>query len=209
MVGRMNRWLLAAWAKPVACVLGMLPFAWLVAAAALDRLGPNPAEALERATGDWALRLLCITLAITPIRVMATLPALARFRRMAGLFTFFYALLHATAYAWFDMGFALDDVWADIGKRPFILVGFLALLLLCPLALTSFNRAIRLLGARRWQALHRSIYAIAVLAIVHFYWMRMGKQDFAEVAVYAAGLGALLAWRVWQAWHVRRRIHPG
>jgi sulfoxide reductase heme-binding subunit YedZ len=209
MVRRMNRWLLAAWAKPVACVLGMLPFAWLVAAAALDRLGPNPAEALERATGDWALRLLCITLAITPIRVMATLPALARFRRMAGLFTFFYALLHATAYAWFDMGFALDDVWADIGKRPFILVGFLALLLLCPLALTSFNRAIRLLGARRWQALHRSIYAIAVLAIVHFYWMRMGKQDFAEVAVYAAGLGALLAWRVWQAWHVRRRIHPG
>lgn len=205
----MNRWLLAAWAKPVACVLGMLPCAWLVAAAALDRLGPNPAEALERATGDWALRLLCITLAITPIRVMATLPALARFRRMAGLFTFFYALLHATAYAWFDMGFALDDVWADIGKRPFILVGFLALLLLCPLALTSFNRAIRLLGARRWQALHRSIYAIAVLAIVHFYWMRMGKQDFAEVAVYAAGLGALLAWRVWQAWHVRRRIHPG
>jgi sulfoxide reductase heme-binding subunit YedZ len=187
----------------------MLPCAWLVAAAALDRLGPNPAEALERATGDWALRLLCITLAITPIRVMATLPALARFRRMAGLFTFFYALLHATAYAWFDMGFALDDVWADIGKRPFILVGFLALLLLCPLALTSFNRAIRLLGARRWQALHRSIYAIAVLAIVHFYWMRMGKQDFAEVAVYAAGLGALLAWRVWQAWHVRRRIHPG
>jgi sulfoxide reductase heme-binding subunit YedZ len=209
MVRRMNRWLLAAWAKPVACVLGMLPCAWLVAAAALDRLGPNPAEALERATGDWALRLLCITLAITPIRVMATLPALARFRRMAGLFTFFYALLHATAYAWFDMGFALDDVWADIGKRPFILVGFLALLLLCPLALTSFNRAIRLLGARRWQALHRSIYAIAVLAIVHFYWMRMGKQDFAEVAVYAAGLGALLAWRVWQAWHVRRRIHPG
>lgn len=209
MVSRMNRWLLAAWAKPVAFVLGVLPCAWLVAAAAFDRLGPNPAETLERATGDWALRLLCITLAITPIRVMAKLPALARFRRMAGLFTFFYAMLHATAYAWFDMGFDLGDVWTDIGKRPFILVGFLALLLLWPLALTSFNRAIRLMGARRWQTLHRSVYAVAVLAIVHFYWMRMGKQDFAEVAGYAAGLGALLAWRVWRAWHMKRSVHPG
>ena len=165
----------------------------------MDWLGANPAEALERSTGDWTLRMLCVVLAITPLRTVAQLPGLARFRRMAGLFVYFYAVLHMTAYAWFDMGFDIADIAKDIVKRPFILVGFSALVLLTPLALTSFNRAIRALGARRWQWLHRLVYVIAVLAIVHFFWMRAGKNDFAEVAVYALILGCLLGWRVAKA----------
>jgi sulfoxide reductase heme-binding subunit YedZ len=192
----LNQWLLGNAAKPVAFALGLLPALWLVAAAILDLLGANPAEALERATGDWTLRLLCVVLAITPLRTVARLSALARFRRMAGLFVFFYAVLHALAYAWFDMGFELADVVRDIAKRPFILVGFLAVVLLTPLALTSFNRAMRALGGKRWQALHRLVYLVAVLAVLHFFWMRAGKHNFAEVAVYAASLGSLLGWRL-------------
>jgi sulfoxide reductase heme-binding subunit YedZ len=192
----LNQWLLAPAAKPVAYVLGLLPALWLVGAAIMDRLGANPAEALERSTGDWTLRLLCVVLAITPLRTVARLPALARFRRMAGLYVYFYAVAHLLAYAWFDMGFELSDVARDIAKRPFILVGFAAVVLLTPLALTSFNRAIRALGGKRWQALHRMVYAVAALAVLHFFWMRAGKHNFAEVAVYAAILGALLGWRL-------------
>ena len=194
-----NRWLSGTFTKPVAFVLGLLPFVWLVTAAALDWLGANPAEALERSTGDWTLRMLCVVLAITPLRTMAGLPALARFRRMAGLFVYFYAVLHLLAYSWFDMGFDVADIAKDIVKRPFILVGFTAIVLLTPLALTSFNRAIRALGGRQWQLLHRLVYVVAVLAIVHFFWMRAGKHNFAEVAVYAAILGSLLGWRVAKA----------
>lgn len=201
MRATLNRWLLAPVAKPVALVLGLLPAVWLVTAAALDRLGANPAEALERATGDWTLRLLCVVLAITPLRTVAQLPGLARFRRMAGLYVYFYAVLHLLAYAWFDMGFDLADVVRDIGKRPFILVGFSAVVLLTPLALTSFNGAMRALGGRRWQALHRLVYAVAVLAVLHFFWMRAGKHDFAEVGVYAAILGILLGWRLLKNMH--------
>ncbi len=183
-------------AKPALFAACLLPFVWLVFAAATDRLGANPAEALIRASGDWTLRFLCLVLAVTPLRVMTDQPALARFRRMLGLFAFFYAMLHFLAYAWLDMGLDLGVIARDIPKRPFALVGFLALLLMAPLAATSFNRAIRALGARRWQALHRSVYAVAILAILHFLWMRAGKNDFAEVAVYAAIVAALLGWRV-------------
>jgi len=193
-----NQRLSGRMAKPLAFVLALLPFVWLCLAAALDWLGANPAEALERSTGDWTLRMLCVVLAITPLRTMAGLPSLARFRRMAGLFVYFYAVLHLLAYSWFDMGFDLVDIAKDIVKRPFILVGFTAIVLLTPLALTSFNRAIRALGGRRWQLLHRLVYAIAVLALVHFFWMRAGKNNFAEVAVYAQILGSLLGWRVAQ-----------
>lgn len=182
-------------AKPLLFAACLLPCVWLFYAAAADQLGANPAEALIRSSGDWTLRLLCLTLAVTPLRVLANQPALARFRRMLGLFTFFYATLHFLAYAWLDMGFDAAVIARDIPKRPFALVGFLALLLMLPLAATSFNRAIRALGAARWQALHRAVYAIAVLAILHFFWMRAGKHDFAEVAVYAAIVAALLAWR--------------
>ena len=191
-----NRWLLSRFAKPFTFVLALLPILWLVLAAAMDWLGANPAEALERSTGDWTLRMLCVVLAITPARTVLQLPGLARFRRMAGLFVYFYAVLHLLTYAWFDMGFELVDIAKDIVKRPFILVGFSAVVVLTPLALTSFNRAIRALGGKRWQVLHRLVYAVAVLAIVHFFWMRAGKNNFAEVAVYASILGVLLGWRL-------------
>ena len=192
-------------AKPLLFAACLLPCVWLFYAAAANQLGANPAEALIRSTGDWTLRLLCLTLAVTPLRVLANQPALARFRSMLGLTTFFYALLHFLAYAWLDMGFDAAQIARDIPKRPFALVGFLALLLMLPLAATSFNRAIRALGAARWQALHRAVYAIAVLAILHFFWMRAGKHDFAEVAVYAAIVAALLGWR---ALRLRRLRQP-
>lgn len=195
-------WLLQSWVKPAVFAACLLPFAWLFYRAATNGLGANPAEALIRSTGDWTLRLLCITLAVTPLRQWTGQPALARLRRMLGLFTFFYATLHFLAYAWLDMGLDLDAIARDIPKRPFALVGFLAFLLLIPLAATSFNRAIRALGAPRWQRLHRAVYAVATLAVLHFFWMRSAKNNFAEVAVYAAILGVLLGWRLW------RRIRP-
>lgn len=182
-------------AKPLLFVAGLLPFAWLVYGAFADRLGANPAEYLIRATGDWTLRFLCLTLAVTPLRVLARLPPLARFRRMLGLFTYFYVVLHFLGFAWLDMGFDPGAIAKDIAKRPFILVGFTAFVLLTPLAATSFNRAIRALGPKRWQALHRLVYVVAALGILHFFWMRAGKNDFAEVAVYAAILAVLLGWR--------------
>lgn len=186
-------------AKPLLWLLCLMPFAWLVWGAANDALGANPAEYLIRATGDWTLRLLCITLAVTPLRVMSGLPELAKFRRMFGLFTYFYVVLHLLCYSWLDMGFEWVDIAADIAKRPFILVGFGAFVLLTPLALTSFNRAIRWLGAKRWQWLHRLVYVVAVLAVLHFFWMRAGKSNFAEVFVYAAVIFVLLAWRVFHS----------
>ena len=192
-------------AKPALFVLALLPFCWLFYAAASDQLGANPAEALIRALGDWALRFLCLALAITPVRVLTQTPALARFRRMVGLFVFFYAVLHLLSYAVFDMGLDVGEMVLDVIKRPFILVGSLALLLLTLLAATSFNRAIRWLGAARWRALHRAVYAVAALAILHFFWMRAGKNDFAEVALYGAILALLLAWRVWHAWRARQQ----
>ncbi|EHL22715.1 MULTISPECIES: protein-methionine-sulfoxide reductase heme-binding subunit MsrQ [unclassified Acidovorax] len=194
----MRKILLHPAAKPLVFVLCLLPLAWLVYAALFNALGANPAEALIRATGDWTLRALCLVLAVTPLRVLTATPQLARFRRMLGLFVFFYGLLHLLSYAWFDMGLVVADIVRDIIKRPFILVGSLALLLLGVLAATSFNRAIKAMGGKRWQALHRSVYAVAGLALLHFFWMRAGKNDFEEVAVYAAILGALLGWRAWQ-----------
>jgi sulfoxide reductase heme-binding subunit YedZ len=183
-------------AKPLLFVAGLLPFAWLFYGALMNTLGANPAEALIRSTGDWTLRLLCITLAVTPLRVIAHQPALARFRRMLGLFAFFYVVLHFLAYAWLDMGLDLDAIVRDIPKRPFALVGFLAFVLMIPLAATSFNRAIKALGAKRWQALHKCVYAIVLLGLLHFFWMKAAKNNFAEVAVYAAVIAVLLGWRI-------------
>jgi sulfoxide reductase heme-binding subunit YedZ len=196
-------------AKPVLWLLCLMPFAWLVWGAVNEALGANPAEYLIRSTGDWTLRLLCITLAVTPLRVMLGLPELAKLRRMLGLFTYFYVVLHLLCYSWLDMGYEWVDIAADIVKRPFILVGFTAFVLLTPLALTSFNRAIRLLGAKRWQWLHRLVYAVAVLAVLHFFWMRAGKSNFAEVLVYAAVLFVLLIWRVVHSSLWRRLFSSG
>ena len=193
----MKKLLMHPAAKPLVFGLALLPLAWLVFAAATDALGANPAEALIRALGDWTLRMLCLVLAVTPLRVMTATPALARFRRMLGLFVFFYAAMHLLAYAWFDMGLDGAEIVRDVIKRPFILVGMLAGVLLTLLAATSFNRAIRWLGGARWRALHRAVYAVAGLAILHFYWMRAGKNNFAEVWLYGAILVALLGWRLW------------
>jgi sulfoxide reductase heme-binding subunit YedZ len=200
----MNKLLMYPAAKPVVFGLALLPLAWLVVAAATDGLGANPAEALVRALGDWTLRMLCLVLAVTPLRVLTGTPALARFRRMLGLYVFFYAALHLLAYASFDMGLDAADIGRDIAKRPFILVGFVAWLLLATLAATSFDRAIRWLGGARWRMIHRAVYGVALLALLHFFWMRAGKNDFAEVGWYALLLGGLLGWRVVQAVRKRR-----
>lgn len=202
-MARRSLWLHPA-AKPLLFLLCLAPLAWLIAAAATDRLGANPAEALIRGLGDWSLRGLCLTLAVTPLRVLSGQPALARFRRMLGLFSFFYASLHLLAYGWLDMGLELGDIGRDILKRPFILMGFVAWLLLLPLALTSFNRAIKALGAARWQRLHRAVYVLSLIALAHFIWMRAGKNNFAEPALYGAILGLLLGWRLSRAWERRK-----
>jgi sulfoxide reductase heme-binding subunit YedZ len=201
---QLARHLLHPAAKPLVFIVSLLPFAWLLYGAFADKLGANPAEYLSRSTGDWTLRFLCLTLAVTPARVMLKLPTLQRFRRMLGLFTYFYVALHFLAYSWFDQGFDLGEIAKDIAKRPFILVGFTAFVLLTPLAATSFNRAVKAMGAKRWQALHRLVYAVAGLGILHFFWMRAGKNDFAEVAVYAAILAVLLGWRVREALRKRQ-----
>ena len=141
------------------------------------------------------------TLAVTPLRVLLGWPELLRFRRLLGLLTFGYASLHLLGYAWFDMGLDWADIVRDIPKRPFVLIGTLAFVLLLCMAATSWNGAIRRLGARRWQLLHRSVYAVAMLAILHFWWMRAGKQNFGEVWVYGLILAALLGWRLWRRMH--------
>jgi len=195
LLPRTKHWGLHPLAKPLVFVLALLPLASLVWAVVFDQLGANPAQALVRATGDWSLRMLCVVLAVTPLRVLTGSPALARFRRMLGLFVYFYVLLHLLSYSGFDMGFEVADIAKDIAKRPFIMVGFSAFVLLTGLALTSFNRAIKALGGKNWQRLHRVVYLVAGLAILHFYWMRAAKNDFADVLVYAAVLLLLLGWR--------------
>ena len=194
----MRQLLLKPVAKPLVFLLCLLPFAWLAFRVATDNLGANPQEALIRATGDWTLRFLCIVLTVTPLRTISNTPQLARFRRMLGLFVYFYVVIHLLSYSWFDMGFDISDIAKDIAKRPFILVGFAAFVLLTPLALTSFNRAIKVMGAKRWQLLHKLVYVIAGLGILHFFWMRAGKNNFNEVFVYAAILAVLLGWRIVQ-----------
>ncbi len=199
--------LLSPAAKPVLFLLALLPFGWLAYGAMTNNLGANPAEYLIRSTGDWTLRMLCLTLAVTPLRIIAATPALARFRRMLGLFVYFYVVLHLLSYSWFDMGFDVGEIAKDIYKRPFILVGFLAFVLLTPLATTSVNRAVKALGAKRWQTLHKLVYGIAGLGVLHFFWMRAGKNDFAEVAVYALILALLLGWRAVQ-YLKKKRLQP-
>jgi methionine sulfoxide reductase heme-binding subunit len=203
----MRQYLTRPAAKPVLFVLCLLPFAWLTYNVITNNLGANPQEALIRATGDWTLRFLCIVLAVTPLRIISNTPSLARFRRMLGLFVYFYVVIHLLSYSWFDMGFDIPDIAKDIAKRPFILVGFAAFVLLTPLALTSFNKAIKTMGAKRWQLLHKLVYLIAGLGILHFFWMRAGKNNFNEVFVYAAILGVLLGWRVVQ-WFKKKQQNP-
>nr|WP_238541309.1 protein-methionine-sulfoxide reductase heme-binding subunit MsrQ [Burkholderia gladioli] len=191
-------------AKPVVFLAGLFPLARLVVLGFTGGLGANPIEFVTRSTGLWTLVILCVTLAVTPLRRLTGINALLRLRRMIGLFAFFYALLHFTTYFWFDKWFDLPAILKDVFKRPFITVGFAAFLLLIPLALSSPRAAARRLG-RHWQRLHRLIYAIAVLAILHFWWMRAGKHDLAPPKLYGAIVLVLLGWRVVAALRARRR----
>jgi len=174
-----------------------LPFVWLIWALFHDALGANPAEALSRATGDWTLRLLCVVLAVTPLRRLTGLSELIRFRRSIGLACFYYACLHLLCYAWFDQSFEVNEMAKDLVKRPFIWLGMICFVLMLPLALTSHNAAVRWLGGKRWQQLHKWVYVLPVFALLHFYWMRAGKNNFAEVWVYLAILSGLLLSRLW------------
>ncbi|WP_150561183.1 protein-methionine-sulfoxide reductase heme-binding subunit MsrQ [Pandoraea bronchicola] len=196
------RWL--PWAKAVVFLLAAVPLLRLVVYATTDSLGANPVEFITRSTGTWTLVMLCLTLAITPARRVSGLSGLLRFRRMLGLFAFFYGALHFTTYFWLDQWFDWASILRDVsGKRPFITVGFAAFALMLPLALTSPHAMVRRMGAKRWQRLHRLIYAIAVLAILHYWWMKAGKNDLAQPAIYAIVVAALLGARV--IWALRRQ----
>jgi sulfoxide reductase heme-binding subunit YedZ len=175
--------------------LSLLPLLRLIALGFQDRLSANPIEFITRATGDWTLYFLCLTLAVTPLRRITGLNALIRFRRMLGLFTFFYASLHFLTFIWFDHFFDLAEMVRDILKRPFIAMGFSAFVLLVPLALTSNDLMLRKLG-RRWSVLHRLIYLIAILGLLHFWWMRAGKNNFTEPLVIGVVIAVLLALRL-------------
>lgn len=195
----MNRAVLPRGLRPAVFVLCLLPFFWLLYRVFTNDLGANPVETLTRATGDWTLRFLLITLAITPLRRLLNWPALLKLRRMLGLYAFFYVLIHFSIYV-LDWVYNVDSLVADIFKRPYITVGFTAFLLLWPLALTSTRAAQRRLG-RRWQQLHRLVYVIAVLGVLHFWWLV--KSDIREPLLYAVILAALLGMRL--AWRRRTR----
>ena len=200
----LNRVLLHPAAKPLLWLLCLLPLAGWIWGGFSHGLGANPAETILRGTGEWTLRFLCIVLAVTPLRQWSGLHALARWRRLLGLYVFFYSVLHFLAYAWLDMGFDPAAIAKDLAKRPFALVGFLGFVLLIPLAATSFNRAIKALGAARWQRLHRLVYAVAGLGLLHFFWMRAAKHRYDEVLAYGLVLAILLGWRVWHRFRTAR-----
>ena len=190
-------------AKAILFVLCLLPALELALGWQANALGANPIETITRASGEWALRLLLITLAVTPLRRFTGLHGLLRLRRMLGLFAFAYAFGHFTIYLWLDQFFDWNAIALDILDRPFITVGFAAFVLLIPLAATSNSFAIRRLGGRQWQSLHRSVYAIAIIAVVHFWWLV--KADVLEPAIYALILAALLGVRAWWRELERRR----
>ena len=178
---------------------------WDVARTGSDALGADPVAAVVHTLGLWALRMLVIALAVTPLRQWTGQPVLLRFRRLLGLYAFAYATLHFAAYLALDLRGYWMQVFEDIAKRPYITVGFAAWLLLLPLALTSTQGWMRRLG-RRWGQLHKVVYAIGVLAVLHFWWLV--KSDLREPALYAALVGGLLGWRAWHAWRKRRARAP-
>jgi sulfoxide reductase heme-binding subunit YedZ len=184
-------------AKPTVFVACLVPLALLAWRGVAGGLGANPIETITHATGDWTLRFLLITLAITPLRRVSGWNRVIGFRRMLGLFAFFYGTLHLLTYLWLDKFFAWADILHDIPKRPFITIGFSAFVLLVPLALTSTGRAIRRLGGRRWRALHRLIYVAAPFGVIHYWWLV--KADHTLPVTYACILGLLFVIRGWFA----------
>lgn len=180
-------------------LVGMLPLARLVAGFLLNSLGANPIEFITRSTGTWTLVGLALTLSITPLRTLLNWPWLVRLRRTAGLLAFFYASLHFITYIWFDRFFDFTDIVKDIIKRPFITVGFAAFVLLIPLAVTSNNAIIKKLGAKLWQRIHYAVYLIAVLAVIHYWWLV--KKDLTQPIIYAVVFALLLGLRVFWKWH--------
>lgn len=181
--------------KVAVFALSLLPFFKLVWLVANDRL-VEPLQYITRATGDWTLYFLCITLAVTPLRRLSKWNWVLKLRRMLGLYAFFYALLHFTTFLWFDHFFDVAEMLKDVVKRPFITVGFIGFVLLIPLALTSTHGMVRRLGGKRWQLLHKAIYVIAPLGILHFWWMKAAKHDFSQPMVFGLIVLALLGVRV-------------
>jgi sulfoxide reductase heme-binding subunit YedZ len=197
-----NAILTSKWTKVALFLVCLLPLADLVWRGFNYDLSADPVKFITHRTGDWTLRFVVITLAITPLRKILRLPQLIRFRRMFGLFAFFYVCLHFTTWIWLDHHFAWSAMWKDVLKRPFITVGFTGFVLLIPLAITSTAGWIRRLGGRRWQLLHRAIYLTAVAGVIHFYWLV--KSDVRRPLRYAFLVGILLAWRL-GAWLIERR----
>lgn len=189
------------WTKVPVFFVCLIPFGILIWEAFTGTLGPNPVETLQHTTGDWTLRFLVLTLCITPLRKFLKLPELIRFRRMLGLFAFFYVCLHFLTYLGPDQNFSFDSMMKDVVKRPFVTVGFTAFVLLIPLALTSTAASIRWLGGRRWQMLHRLIYISAVCGVIHYYWLV--KSAVLRPLTYGALVALLLAWRL-ADWLIRR-----
>lgn len=181
--------------KPLLFLLGLFPLARWIWLGFNNGLTANPVEFLTRSAGTWTFVCLLVTLGITPLRRLTGQPALVRLRRMCGLFTFFYALLHFLSWAGWDQGFDPAAMLHDVGERPFITVGFAAFVLMSTLAFTSTHAAMRRMG-RRWQQLHRLVYLIGLLALLHLFWHKAGKNDFTQPIVYGAVLAVLLGWRV-------------
>jgi sulfoxide reductase heme-binding subunit YedZ len=182
--------------KAVIFVLALIPVAKMAYLTLSGQL-VEPLEHITRGTGDWTLYFLCITLAVTPLRRLSGINWIVKLRREVGLFSFFYAFLHFMTFLWFDHFFDLADMWKDVVKRPFITVGFIAFVLLIPLAATSTNYMIRKLGGKRWQWLHRLIYIIAPLGILHFWWMKAAKHNFQEPIIFGTIVAVLLAMRLY------------
>jgi len=184
--------------KAVIFVLALVPLLRMVYLTLTGQL-VEPLEFITRGTGDWTLYFLCFTLAVTPLRRLSKWNWLIKLRRMLGLYMFFYGFLHFMTFLWFDHFFDLQEMWKDVLKRPFITVGFIAFVLLIPLAVTSTNGMVKRLGGKRWQWLHRLIYVIAPLAILHFWWMKAGKHNFTQPIIFGVILGTLLLMRVYWA----------
>ena len=201
----MNAILTSKWTKVFVFILCLLPLGLLVWRAVHADLGANPIEFITHTTGDWTLRFLIFTLAITPLRKILHLPQLIRFRRMLGLFAFFYACLHFSTWIGLDKFFNWAEMWKDVQKRRFITVGFTGFVLMIPLALTSTAGWIRRLGGKRWQMLHRAIYLSAIAGVIHYYWLV--KSDTRKPLRYAFIVGILLAWRL-GAWLYGKRRRP-